>query len=200
MEEDPEELLRRAQAGDTLAGSQLFTRYEAQILAIVRRRLGPGLRQHVESVDVAQSVIGDAVGGLPHFEARGEAALVRWLAGIVENKLRNLARKRDRQGPVTPIGPEDSSLSSPAALDPTAPFPAPPEEVERAESIDQVRRAVALLPEEWRQLVELRDYQRLSWAEVAHALDLTEKAAQSRHARARVRLASLLARPAPPPG
>jgi len=193
-----DDILRRAKAGDPEALDELFSRHEKQVLGIVRKRLGTRLREDMESVDVVQSVLGDAMRGLHRFEPRGsnsEAALIAWLASIIENKLRNKSRKKVNEGPRASLdagGLDSSEGSSGSRIEPRDELPPPVEVMERAERIGQVREAVEQLPESWREVILLRDFQQLRWKEVAQVLESTEKAVQNMHARARIRLASIL--------
>ena len=51
------ELLRAARDGERAALEALFERYRDRVLEIVRIRLGPRLRQAVESTDLAQEAM-----------------------------------------------------------------------------------------------------------------------------------------------
>ena len=59
--EDSFELIRRAQNGEEPAYDRLFERYYERVHAIVRKRLGPALRGDVESLDIVQDAMVDAV-------------------------------------------------------------------------------------------------------------------------------------------
>jgi RNA polymerase sigma-70 factor (ECF subfamily) len=68
------------------------------------------------------------------------------------------------------------------------------------EMIDRVRRAVAALPEEQRQVISLVDLEELSYCEVAQILDIPIGTVMSRLNRARKNLLAKLDKPAATPG
>jgi DNA-directed RNA polymerase specialized sigma24 family protein len=81
------DLLREARAGNTEAAGTLLERYASRVLAIVRIRLGRGVRQHVESRDILQEAVLEALGSIDRFEPRGEAAFLHWLARLAERRI-----------------------------------------------------------------------------------------------------------------
>jgi DNA-directed RNA polymerase specialized sigma24 family protein len=66
------------------ARDQLFERVYERVLAIVRGRLGTGLRRFHESGDVVQEALLQAVRSLGQVQIADEAALLSWLASVVE--------------------------------------------------------------------------------------------------------------------
>ena len=65
-------LVAEAQQGNRLALNELCDRYFSRVLVAVRARLGVGLRRKVESWDVVQEVMIDAVRNLDEFNFRTE--------------------------------------------------------------------------------------------------------------------------------
>lgn len=192
---ETQDLVVRAQRGEEAARDALFERALDPVLAVVRRRMGRRLRLRMESADVAQSAVGDALRDLHQFEGRGDQALMRWLARIVENKLKKNARAQDYgdrdPGQVRPIEPAHSEGPG---CEPSGHGPGAPTGVIHDEERDRLRTALARLPERERRLIELRDLRDLSWEQVAREADEpTLKAAQHCYARGRARLASMLA-------
>ena len=192
-----DDLVQRAQSGDDDARSELFERFQGRVLALVRKKLGPGLRAKFESMDIAQSAMTAAVRDLDQFDASGDGALIKWLAGVVEHKIRNKAReagqlKRDA-GPERALGIGYSRTSAPR-LDPVARGTTPSAHAERDEEATLTRDAIRSLPRNWREIIELRMIQQLPWSAVAGRLGVTEKAAQGRLARAKTELAVALAK------
>ena len=68
----------------------------------------------------------------------------------------------------------------------------PQEAAERAETQNAVRRALALLSDEHRQVLLLRYMQELDYGEIAAALQVSEGTVKSRINRAKARLQALL--------
>lgn len=188
------ELLSRAKQGDEDAQDQLLALAQDRILGQVRARIGPGLRRELESVDVQQSVLKDAVRDLPQLRGEDEKALWGWLGQLVENKLRKKARdagrlKRDG-GPQVRL--DETTPSGAPAIEPQGRDATPSVVVQTAEEVARVHAALARLPEHYARVFELRTIDGLGWAEVAERTGQTVKAAQGVFARAQARLATEL--------
>jgi RNA polymerase sigma factor (sigma-70 family) len=198
------DLTRLARAGDRAALETLVTRFYPRVLGIVRARLGPGLRHELESSDVVQEAMGEIVRGLPELEPRGEAALVAWLAAVVENRLRDLAKyhgaqMRDR-GREVELASGSGSSSGLEDLVRAASADGPLERLARADLAQRVAEALGAL--EPRHAAALRARSGgASWAEVAAELALpSDGAARMLHARALVALVERLERGGLAPG
>ncbi len=189
------ELIRQAQDGDQEAFERVFERYYERIHAIVRQRLGKALRADVESLDILQDAMIDAVRGFDNFELRDDGALTAWLAAIVENRIRGTrkylyAAKRDRRRDVhfQQIA-ERMSQSSPSAFQPRDEATPPPEVVEKRDQVEVLLDCLEVLPEHYREVLVLRDQQGLAWSEVAERLQRpSADAARMLHAKAKIEL------------
>jgi RNA polymerase sigma-70 factor (ECF subfamily) len=194
------ELVQRAQEGDRDALDRLLERHSARVLAIVRFRLGPRLRQSVESGDILQETLLAAVKAFPTFEMRDEGSLIHWLAKLVERQIiaqadyhgakkREAARRVSFDRTRTGTGQHSGSISVLHADQTTAPL----EKLERAEERALVERAMDELPEEYRELLIQRNYAGSSWESVAEETGRpSAAAARMMHARAMLELAKLL--------
>ena len=189
------ELVRRAQAGESVAREELFTRYRGRVLAIARTRLGAKLRGMLESTDILQEALTEAAGGLERFEMRDESSLIRWLALLVEHRITAKAAYHAaarRAAAVVPLEPPSVDGASDEIPFPSE-TPTPSVELVRREENDAVQAALARLPEHLRELVLLRDYAGSSWEEVAKAVGApSPNAARMMHARALARLGEAL--------
>jgi RNA polymerase sigma-70 factor (ECF subfamily) len=193
------QLVQRAQGGEGAAREALFARYGERILAIARARLGARLRGVLESGDILQEALLEALRGLERFEMRDESSLIRWLATLVEHRITARAGYHGaakRSASVVPLDgvPEDGSAPGDRSRpEPASPRAGPRTELEGRESAAAVQEALAELPEMQRELVLLRDYAGTSWAEAAEAVGApSAAAARMMHARALVRLGELL--------
>jgi RNA polymerase sigma-70 factor (ECF subfamily) len=194
------ELVQRAQEGDREALDRLLERHSARVLAIVRFRLGPRLRQSVESGDILQETFLAAVKAFPTFEMRDEGSLIHWLAKLVERQIiaqadYHGAKKREaaRRVPLDRTRTGSSPLSNSVSVLHADQTTAPLEKLERAEERALVERAMAELPEEYRELLILRNYAGSSWESVAEETGRpSAAAARMMHARAMLELAKLL--------
>jgi len=186
-----ETLIRRVHGGDRGAFAQLIARYQVPLLHFVRRRLGPALRSQVESRDVAQDVLLHAVRDVRGFRPRGRNSFLSWMSGIAENRLRNLARGRSR-GFDVPAGIEIGT-----DLEDPAPWPGregppdgPPEGPE-----DEWRlllRGLEQIKPKNREVLQLRNFERLSFRDIGLRMRRSEEAVWMMHKRAKAELIGVI--------
>lgn len=186
------DLVRAAQAGDRRAYDRLFERFYRRVLEVVRARLGPGLRESLESGDVAHDAMVQAIRSFDRFEIRDADGLVRWFARIVENRILaavdfHRAARRDRGREVLLRRSVDTDLGS-GAIDPPDEGPSPPTSVERAEQVGRLRACLEDLDERSRSLLRMRS-EAMPWATIAEHLGVpSADAARMMYARLLVRL------------
>ncbi len=108
-----------------------------------------------------------------------------WLLAIVRNACWDTLKQRRSLDPADPF---DETVHTPASADPD------PEAllIRRAEE-DMVREAVEGLPVEWREVLVLREFEGLSYKEIADVAAIPIGTVMSRLARARARLQQQLA-------
>jgi RNA polymerase sigma factor (sigma-70 family) len=181
------ELLAMAQSGDEQALADLITRYQDRLRRIVGIQLaGSRLRRDLDSMDVVQGTFQAALPKIGELRPTSAASLLNWLAMIATNRIRDAyawqtAAKRDVAREVTLDALGDTSRS---AVLPEAKSASPA----HAAMLQEVRAllddAVALLPEDWRRVVLLRDYCGEDWERVAAELGRAVGAAKQLHQRA----------------
>ena len=153
-----EELVALATAGDLDAFNQLVHRWERPIYALAYRTLG----REEDARDVAQEAFLRAYRGLRGF--KGQAKFSSWLYRITLNLCRDWIR-RERRTPVVqvPEGTDPVDLADAHA----APAESVEDLVARREMSAAVARAMAELPEEQRTAILLKEYQGLTFQEIA---------------------------------
>ncbi len=166
------ELIRRSQQGDEQAFGELVQRYYRLVMSIAYRLSNdPQLAE-----DMAQETFLKAWQALPRFRIKGEEAtgFRPWLCRIAVNTTIDEMR---RQRPIADL--EESMIS---------PITQPSEALDRAVDAEAVRSAIARLPERSRAALILREYEGLSYQEIAEALDIPIGTVMSRLNYARKRL------------
>ncbi len=189
------DLVREAQSGQSDARNELFKRYSDRVLGIVRARIGPRLRRNVESGDIAQEALIEALQSLDRFETRGESSLIRWLATIVQNRISARAKYfgAERRSSAREIALDGLGNEHESSIDPPARVNTPSLEVRNAEEQGLVEECLHELPENYRELILMRDYAGSSWEEVAESIgSASPDAARMMHTRARTQLGKLL--------
>jgi RNA polymerase sigma-70 factor (ECF subfamily) len=187
-------LLERLQAGDATAFAVLCERHRPLLLEFLRHRFDPRLRARADPSDVVQETQMEAYRRLDDFLARRPMPFHLWLRKTAYERLRMLERRHleadrratDREARLP------SASSSALARRLVSPGTQPSQAMERAERAARVRRALARLPAEDREMLLMRTYEELPYEEIAVLLDITSAAARKRHGRALVRLSQLL--------
>jgi len=165
------------------------------VLQIVRMRLGNKLRERVDSMDITQLVLEDAFKQIDRLEMHDDSSLLRWMAKMIENRIRNeakfhVAAKRDAAREVQLDAPRSGSMGH---IDVMGALPTPSVEVGRAEQVHEVQSAIAELPDRYREAVLLRDYTGAEWKDVAAEIDVaTPDAARMLYSRALAKLGEIL--------
>jgi len=168
-------LISRAQKGDRGAFCELVERYQAGVVDVVYRMCSdPQLAQ-----DAAQEAFIHAWLHLPSY--RPQSPLRNWLYRIAVNAALDALR---RQKPFLPEEIENLAL-----VDPTD---NPEGLLVQKEQAALVQRAVQALPEACRVVLVLREYEDLSYLDIASTLDIPIGTVMSRLNYARERLRLLL--------
>lgn len=89
--------VRAARDGDRGALEQLFGRYLPWVIDVVALRLGRRRRDCGTLEDLVQESLLDAFRSIESFQERSEGSFRNWLARIVENNVRDGARRRQAQ-------------------------------------------------------------------------------------------------------
>jgi RNA polymerase sigma-70 factor (ECF subfamily) len=173
-------LWQRARSGDADARDRLFAAHADRASLFIRARLGPGLREHVDSQDVLQEAYLAAHRDFERFEYREEGAFGRWLFRIIENRLRDLG---DRHG---------AAKRRPAELPPREPPTGPATAAERNDRQAQLLRALDALPEDQRAVLIHRYFEGLDAEETGRLLGRSAGAVRKLTARALVAFGKVL--------
>jgi len=157
MTSTDEELVARSVGGDHDSFNQLILRWERPIYALAYRTIG----REEDARDVCQETFLRAFRALPKF--RREAKFSSWLYRIALNLCRDWARK-ERRAPLVQL-PEDMDLMEMAAA--AEPSESIEDLVARKDLTRRVEKAMALLPEEQRTAIVLKEYHGLTFQEIA---------------------------------
>ena len=161
MASTDEELVARSMGGDVDSFNQLVLRWERPIYALAYRVIG----REEDARDVAQETFLRAFRALSGF--KGQAKFSSWLYRITLNLCRDWIR-RERRAPVAqaPEGVDLIELASEAE-----PVESIEDLVARRELGRAVAKAMAMLPEEQRTAIVLKEYHGLTFQEIADLLD-----------------------------
>lgn len=172
-----QDLVVRVGLGDLECLGELFVRFHQPILSFVHRMLGDA----AAAENVAQEVF---LRVMRHADKYNPQQAVRpWLYTIAANLCRD---HRGRQG---------KRPASELSVDPESPVEGPLEQLATREDCARVKQAVAELPEIYREIVVMRMYEQLPYAEIAAVLEIREGTARSRMEYALHRLRKALLSP-----
>lgn len=184
---DEKALLARLRAGENAAFEQLIRAYGGRLLAVARHFLPV----EEDARDAVQEAFTSAFRSIERFE--GNARLSTWLHRIVVNaalmKLRTRRRKPEQSiEDLLPGFLEDGHLERPAS-------PWRKSGLEGLE-LDELRglmhEKIQALPENYRNVLLLRDIEELDTQETAELMGISEGAVKTRLHRARLALHELL--------
>ncbi|CBL44514.1 RNA polymerase sigma-24 factor [gamma proteobacterium HdN1] len=177
-ERDADQLLvERVQRGDKRAFDLLVRKYQHRVIAVINRYV----RDPDEAMDIAQETFVKAYRALDRF--RGESAFYTWIFRIAVNTAKNFIVARGRRPPDADVAIEDAEYHDGGiALHELA---NPENQLFRDELEQAVQRALDKLPEDLRAAVTLREFDGLSYEEIAEVMDCPIGTVRSRIFRAR---------------
>ena len=178
------DLMSRAKTGSATAIEALFESCAGRLLALIRLRLGPSLRRHVESADVLQTTLLRAFENLETFRGRGETSMMAWLVRIAENEIRDQHQylhreRRDIDQTRRLSGCSQSLVASVRSAS---------SRVLLSAQETKIEEAMESLPERQREVVLLRVFYELTYPEIAAELGTSPDACRMLYARALARL------------
>jgi RNA polymerase sigma-70 factor, ECF subfamily len=157
--EPQRQIIEAAQAGDLEALASLYDSHINQVYRYALARLG----NVQDAEDVAEEIFLKMLNGLPNYQWR-KVPFAAWLMRIAHNEVISFTRRNGRRANDTEL-PED-------ILDRGNNDPA--ENAERQMALEDLRKAVVLLPEAQREVIILRFAAGLSIADTAKALGKQE--------------------------
>lgn len=182
------ELIVLCQKKDSRAFEELIKRHQRTVYALLYR-LAPDWN---DTADLAQEVfirMWRSIGNL-----RNPSAFRSWLSQIVTNLFYDELRKRPRQLPTISMDePIDSEEGSDATTRDIKDKAAGPDELcQRNELTEIVRQAMVRLPEQFRTAIILREFEGLSYEEIAIITHTEIGTVKSRIARARAKIQEMV--------
>ena len=171
---EDDEAMRRVAEGDNAALAVLFDRHKSRLFAFLYHLVGDRA--------AAEDLVSETF--LRVYRARtcyrAGTAFTPWLLTIARNLALGELRRRGVVHRARQRLAEDAASSGSERA------------AERFEISEQVRAALACLPEEQRSALVLKEYQRLEYREIGQVLGCSEAAARARTYRARIALRELL--------
>lgn len=172
-----QDLVRRVQQGDKSAFDLLVIKYQHRIVHLVNRYV----KDPSEAQDVAQDTFIKAYRALGDF--RGDSAFYTWLYRIAINTAKNYLLSRSRRHIDYEIDVQDAEQVENAAQ--LKDMDTPDNLLMNEQIIKVIKSAIEKLPEEMRIAITLREFEGMSYEEIAEAMDCPIGTVRSRIFRAR---------------
>ncbi len=183
-EQSDEDLVLLVQQGSKSAFDFLVLKYQHRIIQLVNGYI----KDPTEAQDVAQESFIKAYRALGSF--RGDAAFYTWLYRIAINTAKNYRLARARRSASQEVDVQDAEAIENApqlqGLD------TPERLLLTHEMLDTIKLALSTLPEEMRVALELREFDGMSYEEIAVAMDCPVGTVRSRIFRARASIDNLI--------
>ncbi len=169
-------LVERAQQGDSRAFDALVIKYQQRVIQLVSR-----LVSEADAPDVAQEAFIKAYRALPNF--RGHSAFYTWLYRIAVNTAKNHLVSRKRRPAGQDIDVQDAELYG--HTEHLSDVASPEADLLTEEIRRTVADTIAALPVDLRTAISLREFDGLSYEEIANAMSCPVGTVRSRIFRAR---------------
>ena len=171
------DLVRKVQKGDKRAFDLLVLKYQQRIINLAFRFV----KNWDDAADVAQDSFIKAYKGLANF--RGDSAFYTWLYRIAVNTAKNHLVSAKRKSTTNALDAQEAEQYDGAAL---LRENDSPEKTVLTEELKQViHEAIEALPDDLKEAVTLREFDGLSYDEIAEVMDCPIGTVRSRIFRAR---------------
>jgi RNA polymerase sigma-70 factor (ECF subfamily) len=193
------ELIERAASGDRIALERLLLDHYAPLADRIAQQLPRSLRSTLSVDDVVQQTYVQVFQSICRFELRDDVPFLSWLGAIAECRLRDAVRaqlRKKRGGGHHRLASHSAGDAEPVDwLDRLArDSHTPSRALAREEAIQAIRIALADLPEEYREAIDLRYFEGCSLDEVAVRMNRSPGAVRGLLDRAKKRIRDALGR------
>ncbi len=171
------DLVLRVQQGDKSAFDLLVIKYQYKIVQLVNRYV----KDPSEAQDVAQESFIKAYRAIGNF--RGDSAFYTWLYRIAINTAKNYLVARSRRSSDYEIDIDDAEQIQNAPE--LKGMDTPEQHLLNEEILETIKTAIEKLPEEMRIAITLREFEGMSYEEIAEAMECPVGTVRSRIFRAR---------------
>ncbi|MFW5921078.1 MAG: sigma-70 family RNA polymerase sigma factor [Polyangiales bacterium] len=178
-------LVARLKRRDEAAFNELVRLYEGRVFRLVLRMLG----DRAEAEDLSQEIFVTVFKSIDNF--RGDSKLSTWLYRVATNHCKNRIKylSRRARGQKKELDEfHDAEAVESATMSTSAQIPRPDDMAEGHQAESLIKRALADLAEEQRELIVLRDIENLTYDEIQDVTGLAEGTVKSRLHRARMAL------------
>ena len=171
------QLVERVQRGDRQAFDLLVLKYQHKIHSLISRYV----RDHAEVQDIAQEAFIKAYRAINNF--RSESAFYTWMYRIAINTAKNHLVSRSRRPPATDVDVDETQDYAGANV--LHNLESPDNLMQSDQVAEVLQHALETLPEDLRTAVTLREFDGLSYEDIADVMGCPVGTVRSRIFRAR---------------
>jgi RNA polymerase sigma-70 factor (ECF subfamily) len=186
------QLLNALRRGDPAAAGQLLHHYEPWLRLLARMQMERHFQGKFDPSDVVQQTLLAACRDLPQFRGQTEAELVAWLRQVLTHALAHEIRRYrgERRDLTREVSLDEAVLESSQQLGQmlAASGSSPSQQAVRREQEVLLAEVLARLPDDYREVIILRNLEGLSHEEVARRMDRSVGAVRMLWVRALARL------------
>lgn len=194
MAEFADEAARRlaeARAGSRDALGQALDACRAYLLLVAQKELEPDLHAKGGASDLVQETLLEALRDFGRFQGNSEPELLAWLRRLLLHNLTDFQRRyretgKRQLGREQPLEPETPSEIAGGGV--AADTPSPSGHAIEHEQFQAIERAMARLPDDYRQVIRLRYLEERSFEQIAETMQRSPNAVRKLWLRAVERL------------
>ena len=192
-------LVKQAIAGDRAALERLLLDCYQPLVDRIEPKMPPALRGVLGAEDIVQQTFAQVFRDIGSFELRDDASILAWMTSIAENRLKDSIRRHGRKK----RGGEHRRVNTPQhEAEPSKDLiemiagrgRTPSKSLARREAIQAINIAIAGLPEDHRQAIQLRYFEYRSLDETAEIMGRTTGAVRGLLDRAKKKMRDALQR------
>lgn len=171
-------LVEQARGGDVAAKSELASQVQSYLSMMADRKLNPAIRSNINPSDIVQHTLIRMVDGIDNFRGTTRAEFFGWLNTIVQNESARANRhyrsqKRDVTRQRSIAQPDSGSFFF---VEPSDDQPTPQTSALSQERIELLYELLKRLPENYAEVIRLRNLEQLSFHEIGERMDRSEAA------------------------
>jgi RNA polymerase sigma-70 factor (ECF subfamily) len=176
-------LLERARGGDDAARDELFEKCRAYLGFLARSSMETWMNAKIDASDLIQQTMLDAHKGFANFRGQSEGEWVGWLKAILQHNALDFCRrykgteKRNAVREVRIAASISMSLFH-GAPEPPGSDDSPSQILMQKENEILLADELARLPEDYQEVIYLRNMQRLPFKEIAERMGRSQGAVQ----------------------
>ena len=170
-------LVERVQNGDKGAFNLLVSKYQFRIKHLV----GRFVKDPIEQDDIVQEAFIKAYRAIGRF--RGDSAFYTWLYRIAVNSAKNYIVASNRRPPAQDVDADTISQTRHASS--LTELNSPDQILQNDELVTAIRNAIRDLPTELKEAIQLREFEGLSYEDIADEMECPIGTVRSRIFRAR---------------